>query len=198
MKLSSPLTRILIFALVFCVDYSFAQNTEYPEPFLKLDSQGVIYKANLEFEDKSINGNLAMNLDSTGFNVVLFSITGFTFFDFTIGANKVHWRKIPEYLDRKRFLKVLENDFRLLLLTPLKFGKIKKKNLNSVICKTTTGRSVAYEINNGNIEYGKLKSLFSKLRTEANYHYDFEEYPQSIEMKKSGLDMRIYLELKKD
>jgi len=85
----------------------------------------ILFKTEITLFKNSFSGiTVIKTLDNKNHRVVFINEVGMKFFDLEIGQDTFIVHQIFTSLNRKAFLNLLENDFRLMLFKELKFNKI--------------------------------------------------------------------------
>lgn len=153
-----------------------------------------IYKANIDFLDKHFGGLLIIKkTDLKSHRIVFTTEMGNKIFDFSFINNDFQVNFIPEELNRKIVLKILEQDFRVLICKEPKIVKSYVLVGNPVLEGIINGKVHYFFINkNGYVE----KTVFPK-HGKANVDYTFSkinsDIAQEIEIVHHSINMNITL-----
>ena len=153
-----------------------------------------LYKADIDFLDKHFGGLLIIKkTDYNSHRIVFTTEMGNKIFDFSFINNKFQVNFIPEELNRKIVLKILERDFRVLICKDPKIVKSYALAGSPVLEGIISGKVYYFFINkNGFVE----KTVFPK-HGKANVDYRFSkinsDIAQEIEIVHQSINMNITL-----
>lgn len=196
MMFSTRLKVLLICFFVGGFHSLHAQKTLPVKPFSDGVSKDILYAANLRYRDFTFSGFFAVKSESEGYHIYLISKTGFTLIEVILKENKSVWIKTLPFLEKDSRKQKLDNDFRLLCQSPLRFSSMKKETKKGIKVKFPDGEHAKYFVKNGTVTAAKTVGFLHLIRTKISFtHTDSIGLPQSIIMTKSLIGAEINLKI---
>lgn len=163
-------------------------------PYFANPDTDYIYKAHIEVRDKHFGGLLIIKKTGENSHRIAFTTEmGNTIFDFSFrdAVFKVHF--IPEELDRKMLLKILEQDFRTLVCEYPKIAETFSYMGKSVLEGSIDGKEHYFFMNNN----GQLEKTIFPKNGKTNIVYRFSkinsDIAHEIEIEHLAFNMNILL-----
>ena len=132
MKIS--INKGLFFLALACLLLPYQVNDQggnhLPPTYLELTKENVVFDMSLSYKDYYGSGLLVVKrVDTNNYHGVFLSKVGLKLMEFKFVSGNFQWIKLLDYLDKKGVKKILERDFRMLLLADIenasRFKKIK-------------------------------------------------------------------------
>ncbi len=165
---------------------------------------GLVYNATFRYKDFQASGLLvAKRVQPSEYHVVLLSKFGVSLMEFKLNEGGIQWIKTFEQLGKKRVEKMLERDFRVLLLTGLDNpGKLKLQKQEggelTYKVKSDPGLRLRAEAETGRVLYAENRGFINPVKTKVSFLYKEDgDIPEEISLKHSNVAMRLDLNLLK-
>lgn len=178
-------------------------STTLSRPYLPTANSVAVFDATFEYKDFLASGLLVMKkLDKATYHVVLLSKFGPAIMEFKLLEGGIEWIKTFEQLNKKSVEKLLEQDFRLLLLTML-------EDPERVRPVKSTGEGLSYNVKSGlkarlrldpqtkRVLYAENRKTFNPVKTKVYFEYGEGDVPQLIRLKHNNIKMSLNLKLLK-
>lgn len=200
MRLLLPASKasglLLLLVLISCAaSREGAGERVLPEPYAALAPAGLVYDAAFSYKDFSASGLLVIKRQSSGkYVVALLSKFGPTIMEFVLEPEGIEWKKSFEQLEDKKVEKLLERDFRVLLLTPLdKPVKVRQRKTKFSVKGEPNLRIRLDSLNR--VVYAANKALVNPVKTIATFTYKDQDVPQQIFLRHKNVKMNLSLNL---
>lgn len=174
-----------------------------PAPYLAQPNEGLIYNAAFCYKDFHASGLLVMKrMEPSVYHVVLLSKFGPSLMEFKLYEDSIHWIKTFEQLQKKSVEKLMERDFRLLLLSELDHPKtirsVRNQNSKPIFCvKGAMKSKVVMEPETKRVLYSENRQWFNPVKTKTYFQYDQQPVPSKISLEHSHVNMSLELNLLK-
>ncbi|MFN6945338.1 MAG: hypothetical protein ACK4ND_10345 [Cytophagaceae bacterium] len=179
------------------------KNIDIPKPYITHATNGLIYDATFQYKDFQASGLLVLKqIEKSTYHVVLLSKFGPSIMEFKMNEKGITWIKSMEKMDKKVVEKIIERDFRMILLTMLEDPKkVKEINRNKehLYYKVKKSLKVKAKIDPEaqRVLYAENKSHLNIFKTKATFTYGDHEIPENITLDHSHLKVNINLNLLK-
>lgn len=169
--------------------------SEFSNPYFADISQDYVYKANIEVYGRNLGGIVVIKkIDEDTHRVVFATDFGNKLLDFEVSASSFKLNFSVEGMDNKRFLKLLENDFRLLLNRNYLIEKtFANSNENIYESKQKRGMLYLFEIKEKKHLYQMIFTKKSKEKITFEFRNEQETSPTQIEIVHHSLPFRMQL-----
>ncbi|MCF6184647.1 MAG: hypothetical protein L3J56_08505 [Bacteroidales bacterium] len=190
---------IILFFLILqsCITGKFtpADNySQYKKVFADT-SKSYIYRAGIKLYDNDFSGLIIIKPESEGHRVVFLNEIGMKFFDFEILKNSYKVHHIFEPMNKKMLIKLLINDFRLILMSDFSEKKyfLKEKKSDNIAVQLKKVKEIYIFDKQTLLPENAFKySVFGK-----NTFLKFEKYkneiPQKINIKHKRIKFEMFL-----
>ncbi|WMJ72404.1 hypothetical protein RCC89_04395 [Cytophagaceae bacterium ABcell3] len=170
-----------------------------PDPYITLLNKGLVYNATFNYKESQVSGLLVLKRTGvSSYHVVMLSKPGPTLMEFTLDQDGLTWIKTFERLEEKKLTKLIENDFRMLLLdvleNPSKVKKVKTEN-DKTIFKMADGTRLKVDNTANRVLTAQNKSFLNFISTKATFSYRENEIPQTIFLAHNIMNLSLELEL---
>jgi hypothetical protein len=174
------------------------------KPYLATQNDGLIYDASFSYKDFDVSGLLVMKREQAGeYHITLLSKFGVAIMEFRLGNSGITWLKTVGDINKKSVEKLLERDFRLLLLSDLDLpfnAKLVSENSRKKVYKVK-GRlrsRIWLEPDSNRIIHTENKGFLNPVKTRVNFKYmNADSFPGQINLDHRNLDMKIKMNLLK-
>ncbi|MBW3545434.1 MAG: hypothetical protein KY428_07540, partial [Bacteroidetes bacterium] len=178
--------------------------TALPAPYSALAAGGLVYDAAFQYKDFNASGLLVIKrLDTGAFHVVLLSKFGPSLLEFKLDEGGMHWIKTFEQLNKRTVQKLLERDFRVLMLSSLdhpQFIELKSSSdaLKVYRVKGDPDMKITLEAQSRRVLYAENRGFLNPVKTRAVFEYgEGNSIPKQISLTHRNVKMRLDLKLLK-
>jgi len=96
------------------------EGNHLPQTYLELTNENVIFDMSLSYKDYYGSGLLVVKrVDTNNYHGVFLSKVGLKLMEFIFVSGNFQWINLLDYVDKKGVKKILERDFRILLLADI-------------------------------------------------------------------------------
>lgn len=175
-----------------------------PQSYMAGVAGGLLYNAAFQYKDFNASGLLVVKrLEPSLYHVVLLSKFGVSLMEFRLNDEGIEWVKTFEQLSNKKVEKMLERDFRVLMLSTLdnpRRVKLLEQEGGRLTYKVkgTPNLKIKTNSDNGRVMYAENRGFLNPVKTKVQFLYDEEgDIPQGIALKHRNLDLGLELNLLK-
>ena len=149
--------------------------SEFANPYFADISQDYVYKANIEVYGRNLGGIVIIKKVNEDTHRVVFTTDfGNKLIDFEVSADSFKLNFSVEGMDNKRFLSVLENDFRLLLQPNYSIGKT-FVNQEEVIYGSNQKKGMLYLFENKSNDFLYQMIFAKKSKEKITFEFQNQE-----------------------
>jgi len=171
------------------------------KPIFKGDFKSFLFKTTMSYSDKfELGGMLMLKQITVGnYRAVFMTKFGMTMFDFEFGDNGFVVHKALEQMDKKIFLKIIEQDFGMLLTrgilgnkaTVFEKGKLHKKEK---IVKTKMDKKMHYFVQ---VRHNRLTEIHRGQKVSIELSKYIKNIPHSIDIQHHNMPLNMKMTLLK-
>lgn len=182
-----------------------AEKSRNLQPYLLANrNDGLVYDASFAYKEFNASGLLVMKREQEGsYHVALLSKFGVALMEFKLTKGGIVWLKRMGEMDNKVFEKLVERDFRLLLLSELDMitkSKLVKESSGKKIYKVKgeLRSRVWLDAESGKIFYTENKGVLNPFKSKVTFSYgSAQEFPAQIILNHRNIDMSVNMSLLK-
>lgn len=178
-----------------------ALSKENFKPIFKGNFKSFLFKTKMTYGDKFEQGGLlALKQVSEGnYRTIFMTKFGMTLFDFEFGENGFIVHKVLEQMDKKMFLKIIEQDIEMLLTRDIWGSKAtifqKGKYLNKKrIIKTTRNKKTHFFVQE---RHNRITNIHQNRAVSIHLSKYIANIPRSIDIEHHNIPLRMKLTLLK-
>ena len=174
-----------------------------PLPYSALAAGGLVYDASFQYKDFQASGLLVIKrLEESQYHVVLVSKFGPSLMEFKLNREGIQWIKTFDQLKKKKVEKLLERDFRMLLLSALDNPKKverqgQKDSLLLYKVKGVPNMQLRVDPTSKRVLYAENRGFVNPVKTKVSFSYQEQDIPQTISLKHTHVKMSLDLNLLK-
>ncbi|AHM59731.1 hypothetical protein D770_07340 [Flammeovirgaceae bacterium 311] len=189
---------------IACSTAKIPEGAVKPQSYLAGVAGGLLYNATFQYKEFNASGLLVLKrLQPSEYHVVLLSKFGVSLMEFRLNDEGIHWVKTFKQLNNSKVEKMLERDFRVLMLSALdnpRRVKLQKQEGNVLTYKVKGSSNLQIKTNsdNGRVMYAENRGFLNPVKTKVQFLYNEEgDIPQGIALKHRNIDLGLELNLLK-
>lgn len=202
LRFFTPIFLVLILIMNGCA-LQKERSASLPNSYIAQSQNSLIYDATFRYKDFLASGLLVLKrIQPSYYHVVLLSKFGPTIMEFKLDDQGITWIKSFDQLNKKTVEKVIERDFRILLLSVLEAPekvKLVDASDSTFTYKVKDNLSIKIEVDaqTNQVIYAENKGFPNPFKTIAQFTYKEKDIPQNIAVTHKNINLRIDLNLLK-